>query len=562
MSPGRRRPVAASLIGSAALFGAILVLIWGGPRVPDAAHAAPDPRPNIVVVLTDDQTLAEMVALPQTTNLIGTQGMTFDRAYSSYPLCCPARATLLTGQYMHNHNVRGNTAPFGGWERFAGLGAEAAALPVWLQNSGYHTVQLGKYMNGYPSINPPVPPGWDEWYGKLSEYSSALFGNQVYFNYKLLEQGPAGPPAKLISYGQSETDYSTDVLADKAVDAIERLGGTDGIDEPFFLNLWVSAPHAPYISATRHIGAFGAAPVRFARDFNEKDVRDKPRFIRRLPRLNKRKIRNVTQRQRNRWAQLLAVDEAVVSVTNALAKEDELDNTYIVFTSDNGYLAGDHRIPQGKYLPYEGAAHVPLLIRGPGIAAGGRSPELVSNIDLAPTLAQIAGATPKLTVDGRSLLPFTKNPALASTRALLLEGDTGANLTGGEAIEAGDAASTAALKPGLKQKRGVSDLEQEPIARIARKIKAPAYRAIRTPRYLFVRYRGRGGVELYDMLSDPKQLRSRHADPRYLFIKRWLQSWLAVLETCAGNACAVETGPEPLPAPAPPPQAKKRPKRR
>jgi arylsulfatase A-like enzyme len=510
-----------------------------GPGGSEPATAAGPQKPNIVFILTDDQTLSEMAALPQTSSLLGAQGATFERAYISYPLCCPSRATMLTGQYMHNTGVRGNSLPFGGWDRFAGLGEEAKALPVWLQDAGYDTVGIGKYLNGYGSTQAAVPPGWDEWYGKLSQYDTHLAGNRIYYNYSLLEQGPGGPPAELVNYGQSEADYQTDVLGDKAVDAIHRLAGP-GHSDPFFLNLWVSAPHAPYVPAARHAGAFDGLPIRHDAAFNEASMKDKPKFMRKLHRLSKKKIRTIDQRSRDRYAQLLSVDDTVANVVGALQQEGALDNTYILFTSDNGYFAGEHRLAQGKYLPYEPSSHVPMLLRGPGIAPGARTGELVSNADVAPTIAGIAGATPQLTEDGRSLLPFAENPALRTTRPILLEGDTGSNLTGGEAIEAG------AHSGKLKHQAGVGNLEQEPIARIAAPVRAPAYRAIRTDRYLYVAY-ANGGTELYDMQFDPLQLRSLQHDRRYRFVKQALLARLKALEVCAGSPCAADAGPDPAP---------------
>lgn len=506
------------------------------------ATAAVEPRPNVVMLLTDDQTLAEMSVLPQTTALIGGQGVTFERAYVSYPLCCPSRATFLTGQYMHNHQIRGNVLPAGGWEKFAGSGIEGQSLPVWMRNAGYYTAHVGKYLNGYPEVGPIVPAGWNEWYGKLSQYSPVLVGNKVYFNYNLLEQGPAGSP-QIVSYGQNEGDYQTDVLRDKAVDAIHRLGGP-GTTRPFYLDIGFSAPHAPYVSPARDEGAFGGAPVPRNAAVNEKNVNDKPRFMRRLKPLNRKQRIGIRIRQRARWAQLLSVDQSIAAIIDALAQERELENTYVIFTSDNGYFNGEHRINQGKYLPHEPSSHVPLMIRGPRIPAGGVSSELISNIDVAPTISAIAGASPLLTEDGRTILPYAENPALRSSRPLLLEGDTGTNLAGGEAIEA-----SARSSGSLADKKGVDNLEQDPpLAQTARRFRAPAFRAIRTDRWLFVRY-AKAGVELYDMQRDPLQLRSLHAKRRMRPVIAALSAELNQLQACAGSACTISSTADAIPMP-------------
>jgi N-acetylglucosamine-6-sulfatase len=543
------------------LVGAILCVaaVAAAAAVEGRAGAAPGGPDNVIFILTDDQTLAEMQALPKTRQLIGGGGVTFDRAYISYPLCCPSRATILSGQYMHNTNVRGNDPPAGGWPVFNGNGTEARDLPVWLQDAGYHTLHEGKYLNAYPIFDPPVPPGWDEWYGKLSQFDPAVVGDQIYFNYGLLEKGPGAVAPVIRNYGGGEADYQTDVLADKAVDAIHRLGGPGG-DRPFFLNLWFSAPHAPYVAAARHAGAFDGTPVPRNASVNEKSMSDKAKFMRRLHPLRRRQMAFIRERQRNRWAQLLSVDDAVENIFQALDQEDRLGDTYVVFMSDNGYFAGEHRIAQGKYLPYEPSSHVPLLIRGPGIPAGAHSNELVSNADIAPTFADIADATPQLTEDGRSLLPLAENPALRTSRPILLEGDTGSGLTGSDAVEAGRRDPGRSVP--LRRRKGVGNLEQEPIARIARAVRAPAYRAIRTDRYLYIRYPGKAGTELYDMALDPLQLASRSRDPRYRFVKVWLAQHLAALEPCAGASCLADIGPDPVPLAGPLPKHKKKARRK
>ena len=188
---------------------------WRLPRCCSSASLALAPRPatprarpgdNVIFILTDDQAATELAAMPNTQALIGGQGMTFTRAYIPYPLCCPSRASMLTGEYMHNHGVRGNAGPFGGWERFGPH--ESNTVATYLQDDGYYNVHIGKYVNGY-AIGPPnplpVPEGWDEWYGKISE-------GPLYFNYSLIEkEGPADTP-ELEFYGDQADEYQTDVL--------------------------------------------------------------------------------------------------------------------------------------------------------------------------------------------------------------------------------------------------------------------------------------------------------------------------------------------------------------
>ena len=248
--------------------------------------------------------------------------------------------------------------------------------------------------------------------------------------------------------------------------------------------------------------------------------------------------------------QLLSVDEAVGRIVNDLAGRGLLNDTYIMFASDNGFFRGEHRITGGKYLPYEPSSRVPLVIRGPGIPTG-TSDELVSLTDVPQTILDIAGiADPAL--DGRSLLPYARNPALRSARPLLLEGDTGPGGGGaGEPATAASARTRASVaRAGLARKRGVKDLDQEkdPIASLAltNGNHAPAYKAIRTDRYLYVLY-ANGQTELYDMKRDPAQLSSLAGDPRYKPIRKYLYANLVPLSSCAGAACRVEIAPEPAP---------------
>ena len=192
--------------------------------VNNASVLGPSPqplRPNILFILTDDQAATEMASMPNTTALIGGQGMTFTRAYIPYPLCCPSRVSMLTGEYMHNHQVRGNAVPFGGWEAFKPH--ESNTIATQLHDDGYYNVHIGKYVNGY-AIGPPnplpVPDGWDEWYGKVSE-------GPLYFNYSLIEkEGPADTP-ELVFYGDQENEYQTDVLGQKAEDFIDSFDQTE-----------------------------------------------------------------------------------------------------------------------------------------------------------------------------------------------------------------------------------------------------------------------------------------------------------------------------------------------
>jgi arylsulfatase A-like enzyme len=465
------------------------VALAAGAAAPQA-RSAPS-QPNFVVIMSDDQTVGEMSAMRQTRAKIAAKGVTFDRFITSYPLCCPSRTTFLTGQYSHNHGVLGNGTPIGGYPAFD----KQNTLASWLQTAGYHTIQIGKFLNGYPrnTNRTEVPPGWDEWYACLDS------SENNYFNYTLNENGT------LVHYGNAAGDYKTDVYRDKALTAISDRGALGPTGEPFFMFLAFTAPHLPATPAPRDANKFRGARAPRAKSFNEADVSDKPRFIRKLPRMSGRQIRKVDGRYRQRLRTLQAVDRAVGNVMNELASQGMLDNTYVLYLSDNGFFFGQHRLPKGKYLPYQGSSRTPTLMRGPGIPAGADSDALVGNVDLAPTILELSGASPTVEVDGRSLMPFAQDPGKTTDRPMLLEANT------------------------------VDDPS----------IGIP-YTGILTPRYKYVRYRD-GEQELYDIVRDPGELRSRHRDRSYRRTLNALAARLATLRECSGDSCRAATGPIPAP---------------
>jgi arylsulfatase A-like enzyme len=263
--------------------------------------------------------------------------------------------------------------------------------------------------------------------------------------------------------------------------------------------------------APRHRRALASAALAHAVSFNEADMSDKPRFLRRHTHpLTARDVAAIQRDARARRAALLAADDGVARVVSAVRRAGELNNTYFVFTSDNGYMQGEHRVRSGKMLPYEPSTQVPLLVSGPGIPAGRVSRELVANIDLAPTILQLAGATAGKTVDGRSLLPFAHNPALRTARAILHE-------TGGQ--------------------KYVGPAEQDERTNVRRPMKRIlTYQAVRTARWLYVRWHD-GARELYDLENDPDELRSLHAGRAHRHVRRVLARRLRALATCAGDSC-------------------------
>jgi N-acetylglucosamine-6-sulfatase len=509
--------------------------------LPAPPEAVGQGRPNVVLIQTDDQNVSELyanaappgqpplLAMPNTLGLIAGAGITFSRYYVSDPLCCPSRATLLTGQYAHNDGVLGNgPGPFGG---YAALDKQDN-LAVWMQNAGYRTIHIGKFLNfyGQPPISDPaeVPPGWTDWETLAGEDST-----HYYYGYRLNVNGSVQGPFGDITYAQRDSpgcpanppageacNYQTDVLTERAVDQIAKSapGG------PFFLELDFTAPHGDLVTppwgpepAPRHYDSWATVPLPRPPGFNERDVSDKPPFLRHRARLSPLAIAQTQQEWQKEVESLRAVDEGVARLIGALAATGELANTYVFFTTDNGFFQGEHRIRRSKFLPYEPSAHVPLLMRGPGIAAASRSGELVSNADLAPTIAQLAGASPTVAEDGRSLLPFARQPRRRTRRPILLEGFT-------RAVDE----ATARPREAAAGRRGAS----------ASSLEAPIrdFQCIRVGPYKYVRYGG-GPKELYDLRTDPYELHSQAADPRYRVVRAFLARRLSRLRRCRGATC-------------------------
>ncbi len=507
MARRARSGLLATVVAGVVLIAALLA--GAGPS--DAGAAAnrgtvDQQRPNIVLIESDDQTLESMRFMPYTEKLIGERGATFPVNIASWPLCCPSRATLLTGQYPHNHGVLGNKGtPLGGFDRLR----SETALPVWMENAGYYTAHIGKYLNGYEESAVGVPLGWSEWHGSKDTYK--------FYGYKLLEDG------ELVQYGDPGEDpdnpadpasYSTDVYTDKAVDIIDRQAPSA---QPFFLSLAYLAPHsgAPQANngsgpsvcagsakpAIRHLGDLADVPTPMPPNFNEADTTDKPLSIRRRNPLSDEQLALIDAKYHCRSESLLALDEGVKRIVGALRRGGELNNTLIIYTSDNGFFQGEHRVPNGKNRVYEEAAKVPLLIRGPGIPRGVTVDEMGVNTDLAPTIADAAGARQLVEVDGRSLIPLAAHPERLRGREILME-----------------------------QFSSIGE-DGEPTGN--------QYAAVRTQRYKYVD-NSTGEFELYDLELDPYELDNQRKNPAYDEVEAALRKRLKKLRECAGSSCRLK----------------------
>jgi N-acetylglucosamine-6-sulfatase len=449
-------------------------------------------KPNFVFVMTDDQDLATFEQMPLVREKLGRAGMTFTNAFVTNPVCCPSRATLLTGQYSHNHGVLANEPPRGGFDKFRSEDRERDTIPVWLNRAGYYTGLIGKYLNRYPEGGPNtyIPPGWNEWAVIFSNV-----GSDAFYNYSINDGG------SIQTRGSQEGDYITDVILSRSLAFLRRTEADDA--KPFFLHITPNAPHRPAIPAPRHASALPGIRMPRTPNWNEADISDKPRWLRDFFTPITPDLENgIDFLYQQRARSLLSVDEMVSRVVDELDAMGDLQNTYIFFTSDNGFLMGSHRFGRGKDAPYEESIRVPLVVRGPGIRAGSTHESFVLNNDFAPTILTLAGVPVPASVDGRS---FTA----------LLQGQKPSGWRNDFLIE-----HWAPQGPSL---------EDDTSAAI------PDYAGVRTERYVYVEYIT-GETELYDLSNDPFQLQSLHATASNSVVSP-LRTRLNALRNCVGEGC-------------------------
>ena len=529
----------------------------GSQRASAASSSAfPPEGPSFVVIQTDDETLDQLYAvfnaggveiptMPNTLSLIAGRGVTFSRYYVPYPLCCPSRVSLLTGRYAHNHNVRGNVQPNGGYTGFKARGAFSHNLATWLQGAGYRTIHIGKFLNGYGDepfdTGTDVPPGWNAWHTVLNADTHHYFYGYTLNDNGTLD-GPFGDPGSWETREYGERDYfgcptatieekpclyETDVLSRIAW---EELNGTPA-DQPFYLQLDYTAPHGDFRRpagpepAPRHYTLFDGAPYphNSSQGFNEGNVSDKPRFIREAPFLSPTDIHTYRVYYQKALASLRAVDDGVKTVIDTLGGLHRLRNTYVISTSDNGFFYGEHRLTGGKFLAYEPATHLPLLIRGPGIKPGTFTGELAANIDIAPTILELAGVKADKSIDGTSLVPFMRDPSLRTRRPLLFESFVETNDVEANGEPTGQSSPT--VPASRRDDAGAS-------------IIAPPkdYEGIRLGPYKYIEWPD-GEKELYDITKDPYELNNMVKVPNFFPIRAFLHAQLVRLENCVGRSC-------------------------
>jgi N-acetylglucosamine-6-sulfatase len=570
--------VSAALVLLALLFGLVIATSDEARAAKAKASEAEGQKPSFVVVQTDDETMEELYqgvrmangseefAMPNTLQLLGEKGITFNRYYTPYSLCAPSRVSLLTGRYAHNNHVQGNVPPNGGWTGFQSRLAYSHNLATWLQGAGYRTMHIGKILNGYgdPPYSPgtEVPPGWTTWHTILNSDTDHYAYGYLMNNNGVVE-GPYGDSGSWETREYGEIDdagcpyaplngkpcfYETDKFNQLAA---EELAATPA-EQPFYMQVDYTSPHGDFRKpagpqvATRDFGRFSTAPLpdNRAEGFNEGNVNDKPRFIREAPYLSATEIHTYRVYYQHCLESLISVDEGVKEILDELGGLGRLRNTYVIFTSDNGFFFGQHRLVGGKFLAYEPSTHLPLIIRGPGIKPDTSTGQLVNTIDIAPTILELAEVAPDKSIDGVSLVPYMKEPTLRSRRPLLFESfvQTDDVEQNGQAAAEEPAATErtdagpATGKLGLKGVSARPATGKNPAAHASEVAPPKNYYGIRLGPYKYIEWPD-GEKELYDINKDPYELNNIVRDPNYFPIRAFLHTELERLETCSGRTC-------------------------
>jgi arylsulfatase A-like enzyme len=472
-----------------ALIALLLVLL--------AQPAAAQTRPNIVFVLTDDLTWNLIQYMPQV-QAMQQQGMTFDRYVVTDSLCCPSRASIFTGRYPHSTGVLKNMGADGGFGAFHPF-EEDSTFATALRRVGYRTGLMGKYLNGYfpfsrvDGARPYVPPGWSAW----------AVGGQAYrgFNYNLAVKYP-GTGARIVHYGNAPEDYLTDVIAGHGRTFID---GAVAAGKPFLLELSTYAPHAPATPAPADAAAFEGLVAPRGPLFDAPALDPAPAWLSPSP-LAPFEIGALDGEFRRRAQSVQAVDRMIGAVRAQLRALGVEQNTYVVFSSDNGYHLGERRLLAGKQTAWDHDVRVPLVVVGPGVPAGSSVDQLAANVDLRPTFQELAGAPVGSRIEGRSLAGFLRGTPPPAWRAMT-----------------------------LVEHRGSYTEPADPDVQGPRQGKPPSYLALRFPDALYIQFESpRFEPEYYDLTTDPDERRNLYPT---LGLERRAQlaSQVELMHACSGS---------------------------
>jgi len=437
-------------------------------------NANPVVKKNFFIVVTDDQRFDSMQFMPLINSLIGNDSVQFTNAVVNTPICCPSRASIFTGLYTHNHGVLHVAPPLGGAQAFN----DSSTIAIWLNQTGYRTGLFGKYLNSYELVNGGqyVPPGWDDWHAFVELFRGKEAG--PYYNYTMNNNGV------LNEEGDLPENYSTDVILNKTLEFIQSTPS----NESLFIYFAPYAPHLNSVPAPQDVGLFSNIPDWRPPSFNEANVSDKPLWIRSLPLLSNQTITKNDANRRAGLETLQAVDRATAAIINELNATNRLNDTIIIYTSDNGFSWGEHRW-DNKFCIYEECVRVPFWF-WTGYTTGRVDNSIISNIDIAPTLADLAGFIPPSKVNGASFANLVINANAPWRNETLIEFDE--------------------INPALHDMR--------------------TFEAVRTHQYVYAEYVN-GDRELYDLVLDPDQLDNKINDPSYASVITTLQGLLNQLRS-------------------------------
>lgn len=495
-----------------------------------AAARLPADRPNIIVIMADDMRADDLRFAPNVRRLVGSRGLEFRNAFSPFPLCCPARASFLTGVYAHNHRVYWHHKPYG-----YGAFDDSRTIATSLSEVGYRTAFIGKYLNGYGPMRSKVtgersyryvPNGWDDWYGAFENPGTGSFhgGTYDYFDTPYNINGKAT--------NNRRGEYQTDTLGMFA----RRIATANAKKaDPFFMYLSFTAPHFGSTSepddprrgrdftrrdGTRSTFATPSRPDwvkgRFDRSVTrapglpkgggpaEADVSDKPQKLRMLPELSAKGRRSLAEVTRQRAEAIYVMDRQIATLVRTLKKRGAWDDTVLMFTSDNGYFLGEHRQRTGKTKAHEPSLRVPFLITGPGMRSGEVRNDPISTVDVAATILDFAGAAAPYPSDG------------ASRTATMLTGDKGWDVP--VVTEATHTTKGERTDPGFRRGDARTSI------------------GLRTAQYSFTRYDNSEG-ELYDLYADPAQMTNLYEEPSHADVRATLDEMWARYKDCAGATC-------------------------